>query len=100
MLNPFIDLIGEIISLINLLLIIWLVLDILINLDVVNKYNPLIQRVYTTLGKIIEPLLRPIRRLTSKYLPSFGGVDVSPIILILLLHFIKDALYTWFYTIP
>lgn len=100
MLNPIIDLIGQIISLINLILIIWLVLDILINLDIVNRHNALIQKVYFTLGKIVEPMLRPIRRLTGKYLPNFGGIDISPVILLLLLGFIKNALYSWFYTIP
>jgi YggT family protein len=100
MLNPIIDLISSIISLINVVLIVWLVLDILINLDIVNRHNPLIRRVHDTLGRVIEPLLRPIRRLTQKYLPDFGGIDISPIILILLLHFINDALYSWFYQIP
>jgi YggT family protein len=97
MLNPFIDLISSVISLVNLLLIIWLVLDILINFDIVNRHNPLIQRVYFTLSKLIEPLLRPIRKLLAKYLPNLGGIDISPIILVLLLNFLNNALYTWFY---
>lgn len=99
MLNPFIDLISNIIMLINWALIIWLVLDLLINFDVVNRHNALIQRVYYGLGKLTEPLLRPIRRLTKKYLPALGGIDISPIILILLLNFLNNALYTWFYDV-
>ncbi len=99
MLNPFIDLISNIIFLINWALIIWLVLDLLINFDVVNRHNPLIQRVYFALGKLVEPLLRPIRQLLAKYLPAMGGVDISPIILILILNFLNNALYTWFYEV-
>lgn len=99
MLNPFIDLISHVITLINWALIIWLILDVLINFDVINKHNQLIQRVYTTLGRLIEPLLRPIRRLLAKYLPNLGGIDISPIILILLLNFFNNALYTWFYDV-
>ena len=40
------------------------------------------------LYKITEPLLRPIRKL----LPDFEGVDISPVILILILWFINDSL--------
>ena len=99
MLNPFIDLISSIITLINWALIIWLVLDLLINFDVVNRHNALIQRVHGGLGRLIEPLLRPIRRLVAKYLPVLGGIDISPIILILLLNFLNNAIYTWFYDV-
>lgn len=99
MLNPFINLIGNIISLINLALLIWVILGLLMHFDIVNRHNPLIQRIYMTLGRLLEPMLAPIRRLCNKILPDLGGVDVSPIILILLLHFINDALYDWFYSI-
>lgn len=100
MLNPFIDLISNVIFLINLCLFVWLILDILIHFDIVNKHNPLIQRIYGTLGRLIEPLLRPIRRALAKFLPDLGGIDISPIILILLLNFLNNLLYSWFYTIP
>ncbi len=99
MLNPFIDLISNVISLINWALIIWLVLDLLINFDVVNRHNALIMRIHDGLGRVIEPLLRPIRRLVAKLLPAMRGIDISPIILILLLNFANNALYTWFYDV-
>jgi YggT family protein len=99
MLNPFIDLISNIISLINLALIIWILLGLLIQFDIINRYHPIIQRIYTTLGRVLEPMLRPIRRVVVKYLPDMGGIDISPIILVLLLHFINNALYSWFYKI-
>jgi YggT family protein len=41
--------------------------------------------------KITEPVLRPIRRI----LPSFGGLDLSPVVLILLLYFIRDLLFEY-----
>ncbi|MFZ4124676.1 MAG: YggT family protein [Rickettsiales bacterium] len=99
MLNPFINLIGNLISLINIALIVWMVLSLLMNLDIINRHNQLIQRLYFTLGKLFEPLLRPIRKLLGRVLPDIGGIDLSPIVLILLLHFLNDALYSWFYTI-
>ena len=99
MLNPFIDLISNIISLINLALMVWIVLGLLIHFDIVNRYNPLVLRLSTTLTRIFEPVLRPIRIRIARYLPDMGGVDLSPIILVLLLHFVNNALYSWFYTI-
>ena len=99
MLNPFINLLSNVITLINWALIIWLVLDLLIHFDVINRHNPLIQKIYFTLGKLIEPLLRPIRRLLARILPDLGGIDLSPLVLVLLLNFLNNALYSWFYKI-
>ena len=99
MLNPFIDLISNIISLINLALFVWIILGLLMHFDIVNRYNPLVLRLYTTLSNIFDPILRPIRVRLMRYLPNFGGVDLSPMVLLLLLHFINNALYSWFYTI-
>ena len=99
MLNPFIDLISNIISLINLALLVWIVLGLLIHFDIVNRYNPLIMRINNVLNRIFEPILKPIRDRLQKWFPNLGGIDLSPVVLLLLLHFINDALYSWFYTI-
>lgn len=98
MLNPFIDLISNIISLINLALIVWVVLGLLIHFEVVNRQNQLVARLYATLSRIFEPVLRPIRLKLDRWLPNLG-VDLSPVVVLLLLHFIDNAMYSWFYTI-
>ena len=99
MLNPFIILIGRIISIVNFLLFIWIILGLLMHFDIINRHNPLVQKVYFTLQKLFEPLLRPIRRLLGRVLPDLGGIDLSPIVLMLILMFLNDALYSWFYTL-
>jgi YggT family protein len=99
MFNPFIDLISNVIFLINLALLVWVVIGLLIHFDIVNRYSPVVNRVYSTLGRLIEPMLRRIRRVTAKFIPDLGGIDLSPIILLLLLHFINNAMYSWFYRI-
>lgn len=99
MLNPFIELISNVIFLINLALIIYIVMGLLIHFDILNRGNPLVNRIYSTLARLLEPMLGRIRRVTSKFLPDLGGIDLSPIVLILLLHFINSALYSWFYKI-
>ena len=99
MLNPFVDLISNIIGLINLALIIWVILGLLMHFDIVNRSNPLVSRVYGALNRLLDPMLSRIRRYTGKYLPDLGGVDLSPVVLMLLLHFINNAMYSWFFTI-
>ena len=95
MLNPFIDLIGAIIHLYLICVIVWAVLSTLISFKIVNAYQPIVQRVMVALDRLIQPALRPMR----KYIPDLGGLDITPIILILLLQFLQNALYTYFYNL-
>jgi YggT family protein len=55
--------------------------------DVVNTNNRLVLSIARALYAITEPALRPIRSI----LPNLGGVDISPIILILILIFLRDV---------
>ena len=54
-----------------------------------------VQKIMVALNKLCEPALRPIR----KFLPDLGGIDISPIILLLLLNFLRSALYSYFYNL-
>lgn len=90
----------------SILYIILLVLDIyiwlliaaallswLIAFNVVNTRNQLVSMVADFLYRITEPLLRPIRNV----LPSLGGIDVSPVVLILIIILIKDIIIRYIY---
>ncbi|MDE3016730.1 MAG: YggT family protein [Pseudomonadota bacterium] len=96
MLNPFIDLLAELIHLYMLCVIAWTVVVTLISFKIINAYQPVVQRVMYALNRLCEPALRPIQ----KILPDLGGIDISPIILLLLLNFVRSALYTYFYSYP
>ena len=61
------------------------VLSWLMAFNVVNAYNPFVRSLWGGLNAVTEPLLRPIRRI----LPDLGGIDLSPIILLLGIHFIQ-----------
>ena len=67
------------------LLIAQAVLSWLLAFGVVNRYNRTVAMIGDFLYRVTEPLLRPIR----SFLPNFGGIDISPIILILLLWFLR-----------
>ncbi len=57
------------------------ILTWLVAFDVINLRNPTVRQIVQVLDRIVDPMLRPIRRL----LPNLGGVDISPIILLILL---------------
>ncbi len=64
------------------------VLSWLVSFNVVNTSNRFVYIVGDLLYRVTEPALRPIRRL----LPNFGGIDLSPIVLLLALYFIRVLL--------
>lgn len=99
MLNPFIDLISAAIGIVNFILLAWVILSILMQFKIVNGYNPLVRRIFDALSQIVDPALKPLRKLQYRYLPNVTAVDLSPIALILILHFVRSALYHWFYSI-
>jgi YggT family protein len=61
------------------------VLSWLVAFNVVNTRNPMVAMLGEFLYRITEPVLRPIRNM----LPSFGGIDISPIVAILAILFIQ-----------
>lgn len=83
--DPFSWLIIQVIDLFVLVIIITAVLSWLIAFNVLNPRNPVVGRIWDILVRLTEPALAPIRRL----LPNLGGIDISPVILILLLMFLK-----------
>lgn len=60
----------------------------LVAFRVINPYNPAIRQVLRVLAMLTEPVLRPIRRV----LPTPGGLDFSPIVLLLVLWAIQSLL--------
>lgn len=81
--NSILFLVSSIISIFIWLLIANAILSWLVAFNVVNTRNQFVASVGNFLYRITEPPLRPIR----KIIPSFGGLDISPIVLILLLIF-------------
>ena len=79
-------------------LYIWLliaaaVLSWLVAFNVVNTRNQFVAMVGDFLYRITEPVLRPIRNM----LPSLGGIDVSPVVVILIIILIKDIIVRYIY---
>jgi len=81
-------LINTVIQIYIFILIVQVVMSWLIAFNVVNTRNRFVYMVADVSYKLTEPALRPIRRI----LPNFGGIDLSPVVLILLLGFIQRLL--------
>lgn len=90
--NPFLWLIDTIIDIYIWILIASAVLSWLIAFNVVNTRNPIVNNIGEFLYRVTEPALRPIRNL----MPNLGGIDVSPVILIIGLLFLKQFIF-WAY---
>jgi YggT family protein len=85
-----VPLIGFLVLVIDLF--IWVViagaiLSWLIAFNVVNTQNRFVYQIADMLYRVTDPALRPIRSV----IPNLGGIDISPVILILFLIFIRDV---------
>ena len=58
--------------------------------NVINGRNQFVATIGDFLYRVTEPALRPIRRI----MPDLGGIDISPIILLLLLFFVRQLIIT------
>ena len=85
---PLIHLIDFVVNLYTWVLIIAVAMSWLVAFNVLNTRQRFVYLVVDTLNRVTEPALRPIRRV----LPDLGGLDVSPIVLILILYFAREVL--------
>jgi YggT family protein len=89
--NSLIILITTVIDIYIWLLIASAILSWLVAFNVVNTSNRIVYAVGDFLYRITEPALRPIRRI----LPNLGGLDISPVVLILLLIFVRNLIWEY-----
>ena len=82
---PVFELISAVINIFIWMLIVSAILSWLTAFGVINRYNRVVATIGDTLYRLTDPILRPIRNI----LPNLGGVDVSPIVAILVLTFIN-----------
>ena len=79
------DIIDMILQLLVWIIIVQVILSWLVAFNVINTQSNFVRTVLTTLDRLTDPLYRPIR----KILPDFGGIDFSPIVLILAIQIIR-----------
>lgn len=80
--------ISYLITLYTYVIIAGVIMSWLMAFGVINAYNPMVRSIWQGLNAVTEPLLGPIRRM----LPNMGGIDISPIILLLGCYFIQSVI--------
>lgn len=83
--HPVLWLILTILDIYFWVILITVIMSWLIGFNVINGSNPYVRQISYALHRLTEPLLGPIRRL----LPDLGGIDISPIVLLLALQFLR-----------
>ena len=81
-------LVDKVIDIYTWIVIASAIMSWLVDFGVVNTRNQFIRMVVEFLYRVTEPALRPIRRI----MPNLGGVDISPVILLLLLFFLRSLM--------
>ncbi|MDH3703359.1 MAG: YggT family protein [Alphaproteobacteria bacterium] len=89
--NAILWLITTVIDLYVWIIILQVVLSWLIAFNVINTQNRFVYLVGDFLYRVTEPAMRPIRR----FLPNLGGIDLSPIVLLLLLYFAQRLIFEY-----
>jgi YggT family protein len=92
MTNPILWLIDTLIQLYIWVVIAMAIVSWLIAFQVINTRNQFVRQLAEFLFRATEPALRPIRRM----LPNLGGIDISPVILIIGLWFLERVIF-WAY---
>lgn len=82
-------LITQVIQLYTWVIIIGAVMSWLIAFNVINTQNRFVYTVVDIVYRLTEPALAPIRRV----MPDLGGIDISPIVLLLLLYFAQNLMW-------
>ncbi len=91
--NPIIYLVELLIEILTWVVIAGAIMSWLVAFGVVNVRNQFIRVIVDMLYRVTEPMLRPIRRV----LPNLGGVDIAPVVLLVGLAVLREALryYVW-----
>ena len=85
---PLLRLLITVLNLYTFAIFIYIILSLLEQFGIVNRYNQVVYFVHNMLFRLCEPLLARIRL----FLPNLGAIDLSPMVLILGIYFIQDVL--------
>ena len=95
-LSPLIHVILIAIKFYIYVVIAWVIMSWLVNFNVVNRSNRLVYAIGDILHRLTEPALKPIRQ----YMPKLGGIDLTPMALILALIFLQLVLGNILLSLP
>ena len=83
-----IGLLDTVLNLYTWVVFIYVIMGWLVQFKVINPSNQFVAMIGNTLHRLVEPVLRPIRR----FMPNLGGIDISPVVLIIVLWFLRTVI--------
>jgi YggT family protein len=86
--NPIVALLLVLLDIYWWIVVVAVVVSWLITFGVINTYHPTARAILRALRALTEPVFRPIRRI----LPDLGGLDLSPLIVLLVIWFLQYAI--------
>ena len=89
----FLDILSILLNILWWIIIIQAVMSWLIAFNVINTHNDFVGQLWHVLDRITEPLYRPFRRI----MPDFGGIDLTPMVVLILLIIIQGPVMTYIY---
>jgi YggT family protein len=87
-LQSLLNVLSLILRLYTFLIFAAVILSWLLAFNVVNRHNDVVRSIWNFVTAVTEPLLRPIRGI----IPNLGGIDISPLILLILIYFLSSVL--------
>lgn len=83
---PVFSLIDAILQLYIFVIFIMVIMSWLLTFNVINRHNQFVDAIWRTLMGVTEPVLKPIRNI----MPNLGGIDLSPLLLLLSIFFLRE----------
>lgn len=88
MLNAFVEIADLLLNILTWVIIIQVILSWLLAFNVLNTSSNGVRTVAVAIDRLTAPLYRPVRRM----LPDFGGIDFSPLVILILIQVIEKLL--------
>lgn len=84
----FLKLVIAVLDIYSFFLMAWVIVSLLLYFGIINRFNRFVSTIGHFLDRIIEPALKRIR----KFVPLFGTVDLSPLVLYLAIGFVRNVI--------
>ncbi|HEX8486060.1 YggT family protein [Sphingomonas sp.] len=90
-----ISLVDFLLMILNWVIVAQVVVSWLVAFNVVNRHSAFVSTMLRALDTITEPLYRPLRRI----LPDFGGLDFAPLVVLLVVFFLRSRVVPYLYVV-
>ena len=81
------ELLSMIIGLVVVLIFVWVIMSWLVSFGLINLRNPMVAQIYHGINRILTPIMAPVQRI----IPPIGGLDLSPIVVLLGLQWLSSS---------